>query len=89
MLKGMDCVNKLFSLSSFSIQLHADGVRPLQATFLLCLLAPCQVWPALELVFLAGGGSCSLRLGCFFISSSSSFLWQKDAWFAVCPLLEE
>lgn len=51
-LKGVDCVNKLFSLSSFSTQLHADGVRLLQATFLLCLLASCQVRPALELAFL-------------------------------------
>lgn len=55
-LKGVNCV-KLFSLSSFSTQLHAEGVRPLQATFLLCLLAPGQVWPALELAFLTGGGT--------------------------------
>lgn len=55
-----------------------------------CLLAGSRSGLACTRARFPSGGGTALRLGCSSSSSSSSsFLWQKGAWFAVCPLLEE
>lgn len=100
-LKGMDCISKLFFLSSFYTQFHVALTRTLQTTFLLCLLVPLGAANTLELALgleVGKGAASSLWLlmperttyGCFFIPAvAAPSCGRKGTSCAVCSLLKE